>query len=194
MTEDNDLNLQVADPPHDPETDSSRDEVLYCTVHPDVATSLRCNKCGRPMCTQCAVRTPVGYRCRECVRGQQAVFFNARSTDYLIAGVVSFLLSVLGGAIVPRLGIFFAIILSPFVGSLIAQAVQRLTGRRRGEYTGVVVVAGIILGALPALWTVVQLLFLGAPLGVVLSALLLPGAYVGIVASVAYGWFRYGKL
>ena len=47
------------------------DGLTYCEVHPDRETSLRCNKCGRLMCTECAVLTPVGYRCRECVRGQQ---------------------------------------------------------------------------------------------------------------------------
>src|SRR5690606_10430831 len=45
-----------------PETDT-----LYCTVHPTRATLLRCNRCGRPMCTDCAVQHPVGLRCRECV-------------------------------------------------------------------------------------------------------------------------------
>ena len=31
------------------------EEILYCTVHPTVQTTLRCNRCGRPMCTKCAV-------------------------------------------------------------------------------------------------------------------------------------------
>jgi len=34
------------------------------------------------------VRTPVGYRCRECVRGQQQVFETAVWSDYVIAAVV----------------------------------------------------------------------------------------------------------
>ncbi len=42
----------------------------YCANHPGVETSLRCNKCGKPICAKCAVRTPTGYRCKECVRGQ----------------------------------------------------------------------------------------------------------------------------
>ncbi|HYN88142.1 MAG TPA: tetratricopeptide repeat protein, partial [Ardenticatenaceae bacterium] len=43
------------------------EEMLHCSVHPDRETMLRCNRCGRPMCPECAVRTPVGLRCRECV-------------------------------------------------------------------------------------------------------------------------------
>ena len=34
-------------------------------------TGLRCSRCGKPICPQCAVRTPVGLRCPDCagVRG-----------------------------------------------------------------------------------------------------------------------------
>ncbi|HRE45590.1 MAG TPA: hypothetical protein PKY87_16680, partial [Terricaulis sp.] len=37
------------------------------------------------MCVQCAVQTPVGYRCKECVRGIQSKYFNANPYDDLIA-------------------------------------------------------------------------------------------------------------
>ena len=37
-------------------------ESLTCANHPDRETLLRCNKCGKPICISCAVRTPVGYR------------------------------------------------------------------------------------------------------------------------------------
>jgi len=65
-------------------------DATFCAVHPAIETTLRCNKCGRYMCTKCVVRTPVGYRCRQCVNQQQAVFFTATQTDYLIAAAVSF--------------------------------------------------------------------------------------------------------
>ena len=35
----------------------------YCANHPTVETTLRCNKCGKPICAKCAIRTPTGYRC-----------------------------------------------------------------------------------------------------------------------------------
>ena len=50
---------------------------VYCANHPGVETSLRCNKCGKPICAKCAIRTPTGYRCKECVRGQQRIFETA---------------------------------------------------------------------------------------------------------------------
>src|SRR5689334_10585852 len=75
-------------------------EVLFCIVHASVETSLRCNKCGRPMCIKCARRTPVGYRCKECVSNQQAIFFNAQPLDPVIQVVVSTLLSLVGAGII----------------------------------------------------------------------------------------------
>ena len=58
---------------------------LYCYVHPDRETLLRCNNCERPICTQCAVLTPTGYRCKECIRSQQKKFETAENSDLVIA-------------------------------------------------------------------------------------------------------------
>ena len=46
------------------QTTTTEEEVLieYCEKHPDREARLRCNRCNRLMCTQCAVRTPTGYR------------------------------------------------------------------------------------------------------------------------------------
>jgi len=130
----------------------TQEELVYCTVHPNIATSLRCNRCGRPMCTRCAVKTPVGYRCRECVREQQDKFFDAQMRDYLIAGVVALVMSFVAAAILARIGWFIIVFfLAPAAGGLIGRAVFRLTGRRRGRYTGAVVGTCVVLGALPFL-------------------------------------------
>jgi Na+/proline symporter len=102
------------------------------------------------MCTRCAVKTPVGYRCRECVRSQQDKFFDAQLRDYLIAGVVSLTISFFAAGLLARLGWFLiAFFLSPAAGALIGRAVWRLTGRRRGRYTAIVVGANVVVGALP---------------------------------------------
>lgn len=134
------------------DTDTSEEEVVYCTVHPNTATSLRCNRCGRPMCTRCAVKTPVGYRCRECVREQQDKFFNAQMLDYLIAAGVTLVMSFFAAGILARIGWFFiAFFLAPAAGGLIGRAVMTLTRKRRGRYTGAVVGTCVVLGALPFL-------------------------------------------
>jgi membrane associated rhomboid family serine protease len=39
-----------------------------CYRHPDRATRLSCSNCGRPICIDCAIDTPVGQKCPECAR------------------------------------------------------------------------------------------------------------------------------
>jgi hypothetical protein len=136
-----------------PTPHSPAGEVMYCTVHPTVETTLRCNKCGRPMCAKCAVKTPVGYRCKECVRGQQTVFYNANSLDPLIQGIVSLPLGAVGAGLISfiSLGIWgwlIAFWASSAIGALIADVAHRVVGKRRGRYGWLAVGGGIILGAL----------------------------------------------
>ena len=68
---------------------------VYCANHPGVETSLRCNNCGKPICARCAIHTPTGYRCAECVRGQQKIFNTARWVDYLLGFITGILFLVL---------------------------------------------------------------------------------------------------
>lgn len=129
-------------------------EITYCVNHPDTETTLRCNRCGRPVCLKCVKLTDVGYRCKDCIREQQDSFFNAENTDYLIVAVVSFFLAAVAGPIISLLfgifGLFFGVIiavfLGPAVGGVAATIIRRSVGRRRGRYMGVVAVVAIILG------------------------------------------------
>ena len=126
-------------------------EPMYCVNHPDVETYLRCNKCGRPICTKCAVLTPVGYRCKDCVRAQQRVFYAGfRPTYYLVAAVVALPLALVAGWLVPSLG-WFAVVLGPLAGVGIAEVVRWAIRRQRGQYIWLVVCGCIIVGALPQL-------------------------------------------
>jgi hypothetical protein len=160
----------------------SVDEVTYCAVHPDRETGLRCNKCNRLMCADCAVQTPVGYRCKQCVRQHEDKFFNASTVDYGIVFVVAAVIAGLGYVGVSLIGGFliFVFIIAAAIGGAIGEAALRLTGRRRGRYSGYVAGAGAVIGALlPMLIMFGQLVF--AP------SLLI---YAGIVAVTAYGRFR----
>ncbi len=124
------------------------EETLYCTVHPDREATLRCNKCGRPMCVQCAVQTPVGYRCKECVRGIQSKYFNANPYDDLIAfgiaaaatGVVGYVISSIG------LPIFITLILGFPAGGLIGEAIVRAVQKRRSRNMAKFSAAGAVIG------------------------------------------------
>ena len=167
----------------------------YCVNHPSVPTGLRCNKCGNPICVKCAVRTPVGYRCRSCVKNQQAVFYTASSMDYVVAAVITLPLAAIGQFIGPMLG-FFALFAGPIVGGLVAQLVYRANGKRRGQYTWLVVGACMIIGALPALAVSALPMLLGMSGGFSLYGLLglaWPLAYLALAVGSAVAWLRFGK-
>jgi hypothetical protein len=138
---------------------------LYCANHPSVETWLRCNKCNKPICTKCAVQTPVGFRCKECVRTQQAVYFNAERWDTPIAFALSAALTAIATPIVGGLlsiagffGLLIAFMLGSGAGSLLAQVIRRAINRRRGRYLGWAavggVVCGLLLGSVVALFTI----------------------------------------
>jgi MFS family permease len=123
-------------------------EQLVCANHPQTPTSLRCNKCGKLICSRCAVRTPVGYRCRDCLRVQQQSFETAFWYDYVIAVVIAAPLAGVAGLLLTRLG-FFVIFLAPVAGGVVAEAVRWAVRRRRGRYLSWVATGGFVLGCLP---------------------------------------------
>lgn len=152
-------------------------ETIFCANHPGRPTLLRCNRCEKPICTKCAVQTPTGYRCRECVRGQQKTFETAQWYDIPLAFVISFLLSFLGSLIASVMG-FFVLFIAPIVGTIIAEAARSVTQRRRSQRLFLMVGIGTFLGALP--WFLRDLLF-----GLSLS-LLWQGLYTFTVTTTSY--------
>jgi len=131
----------------------TEEAVLYCANHPNTETLLRCNKCGKPICVKCATLTDVGYRCKECIRSHQNIYFNAESWDNPIAFGVSFLVAGIATPILSALlgfggffGIIFAFILGPGAGGILSQIIRRAVGRRRGRYLHYSAIAGVILG------------------------------------------------
>ena len=167
------------------------DDLLYCQWHPKVETTLRCYQCETPICVKCARRTPVGYLCPDCQRGHKQRFVQSRSTDYVIAGVISV---VLGGvaSILPLLGSWwFLIFLSPLAGSLTAELVWRAVGRRFGPHLWWIVGAGIVVGSLPVLGlSLLPLLALlqGNLWG--LQGLLIWGLHIVLAVGAAVARFR----
>jgi hypothetical protein len=175
-------------------SDQPTGEVLYCANHPDVETYLRCNKCNKPICLKCAELTEVGYRCKECIREQQNVFYNALESDNLIAfglaagiTLVAWPIAVLLFGLVSRLLWIFSWIIAAFVGSgagaSLAQIIRRSVGRRRGRYIRHFTLAGIVVGLLLSM--VLTSMFLGFPL------FSLPALLFGILAiASAYQTLR----
>ena len=162
---------------------ASSPEPLHCVNHPKTATWLRCNKCGRPVCSKCIVRTPVGYRCKDCTRSQQQVFETARWPDYVVAFVLPALLAPLGGVLSVPLG-FFAIFLAPVAGGIIAELVRLAARGRRGRRLNLVAAGGFVAGCLPLL---AYFIFLALGGGANLMSLVWPALYItlGVGALMA---------
>jgi hypothetical protein len=128
---------------------AQQEEVHYCAVHADVEATLRCNKCDRSMCIKCAVQTPVGYRCRECVRGLEDKFFTAQPNDYALVAGVCVVLGAVGGFLISLFPMLFIAIVAgiPF-GGMVSEAARRVTSKRRGRYTAQVAAGATALGIL----------------------------------------------
>jgi hypothetical protein len=157
--------------------------ILYCANHPQVETSLRCNRCSKPICPKCAISTPTGYRCRECVRGQQKVFETSRWYDFISASLISLVLSFVGSLIIPRFWLF-AILLTPVAGVIIAEAIRFAVQRRRSLRLFRIAAIAAAAGSLPllvmGLFILVQGGF-GSLIDVILRLL-----YTSIVTSTVY--------
>jgi hypothetical protein len=162
---------------------------LHCANHPDRETMLRCNRCDKPICYQCAVRTPVGYRCKECVREQQNVYYNGGTGDLVIGGAVAVVLGgIFGGLAYAFLGLigFFSFIVAffagPAAGGAVAEVIRRAVRKRRTrgmKWLAAVLfllglfVAGILLQGFPRMfvrWDV--LLFAGLAASTIYARLL----------------------
>jgi hypothetical protein len=127
---------------------SDETTTIYCANHPNVETSLRCNRCNKPICVKCAVSTPTGYRCKECIRGLQKVYETAIWYDYVFAVIISGVLSYIGSQILPSLG-FFSLFLSPVAGVIIAEAVRLAVRKRRSRGLFLAAAGAAAIGSLP---------------------------------------------
>jgi hypothetical protein len=179
--------LEVTLPPTGEAAQAAGETALVCYRHPGRETGLRCYSCERPICIKCAKRTPVGYRCPECIREAEGVFYTANVVDYLLAGVVTLILGLIAGYIVNFVG-FFVIFIGPAAGSLIGRLAFRVARRHHGRWlphlvAGMVALGGLLPRVLP--------LFLGLLMGQVSLAglgfgLIWPLIYVFLATGAAY--------
>lgn len=157
---------------------------LYCVNHPQRETLLRCNRCNRPICSACAVLTPTGYRCKDCLRGQQKIFETAQTIDYLVAIVIAAALSFGGSLIAPVMG-FFIIFIGPIAGVIIAEAIRWATRRRRSKVLFQLAAGAAAVGSLPLLLIRLLPLLMGGGIGGLLG-LVWQGVYTFLVVTTVY--------
>jgi hypothetical protein len=131
-------------------------EILYCAYHPDRETTLRCNRCGKPICASCAIRVPTGYRCKDCVRELQKRYELTEWYDFVIAFVLAAVGSFLASLLVfPIASIFFFGLLllfyAPFAGGVIASLTRWALRNHHSRALHRTATAGLIVGGLPSL-------------------------------------------
>lgn len=172
-------------------------DTLYCYVHPDRETGLRCTSCDRPICGECAQRAAVGQLCPECAKARRPVNYQVSPGNLAVAGGVTAVLSALASTLALLLlgnigffGLFIAFLLGPVAGDLLVRLLDRLTHAKRGRTMQLTV--GLAYGAGVLLMLGGLALAIGAPLILGMGSLLfrLPlGLYlftgVAIVTAIA---------
>lgn len=167
---------------NDTSPSSEQGSVLYCANHPHTETTLRCNRCEKPICAKCAVLTPTGYRCKECVRGQQKVFDTAETRDYLIALPLAGILGFIGGLIIPRLS-FFVFFVAPAAGAIYAEIIRRVLQKRRSKRLFQLTAAAVFIGSMVPVFSSLILPIL---------AMLMGDQVAGYLASVGFSLIWQG--
>ena len=160
-------------------TEENGNEYQVCYKHPDRKTYLRCNKCGRPICLECAVQTPTGYRCKECIKAQQQVFNTSEKKDYIIGALIAAVLGSIGGYVwkwIPFFSFISAVIVGGLFGKLICTAVRAAVSKRRSDTLNKVVVIAASAGAL-----------IGQFQDIILFFNLLSWGHAGLIFSSASG-------
>lgn len=161
-------------------------EPVYCVNHPDRETLLRCNKCGKPICPECAIRHPVGLRCRQCAHLRRIPTYDLSPRHYVLAlaaGLPSAIAGVVLGGIFSRLlslpfiGGFIPWVIAFAVGLLTAEAISRATGYKRGVGLQVVASICIVFGY-----------FIGNPLLLLATSYLLVGR---IAIMPLWAWLNF---
>lgn len=157
---------------------------LYCENHPNVETTLRCNRCEKPICAKCAVLTETGYRCTECVRQQQKTFDTATWFDYLLAIGIAVILAYIGSLLTSRIG-FFTIFVAPIAGIVIAEAIRFVIRRRRSKRLFKATAAATAFGGLLPVLSILALT--GLTIGLTgIFFFIWPVVYTVIVTSTVY--------
>lgn len=149
---------------------------LVCYRHPSRETALRCYTCSKPICTDCAVKTPVGYSCPDCIRDLRKSYYSAKPLDYIIGFLVAMPTATLAAFLVGFVG-FFVFLIAPTVGTIIGRVTFWAVRRRRGRFLPHLMAGTVVLGTAVA-W------FFGA------GSFLWLGIYAFMAASAAYYFVR----
>lgn len=130
---------------------------MQCAIHPDVETSLRCGKCGQPICPKCMVQTPVGARCPECARSYRLPTFQVNTRYLLIAvGVglgTAIIYGLIWGAIGSSLNFFYLnLLLAAGAGYAASEVIGLSTNRKRGIKLAAIAGSAVVISYLVSIF------------------------------------------
>ncbi len=152
---------------------------MKCTSPSHFESTLRCGKCGEPICPRCMVETPVGARCLRCARLYKLPTFRVTGRHYLIATGVGLGMALVTGLIwgIARRLLYFPylnFLLALGAGSAIGEVISLSVNRKRGTYLAVIAGLAVALSYLTAVlspWGIAFNLFdlLALGMGIVMA-------------------------
>jgi len=157
---------------------------MKCATHPDVETSLRCGKCGKPICPKCMVQTPVGARCRDCAGLYKLPTYRVSGTHYLRAAGAAVAGGGVTGLIWGAIGMvlpfyFLNLLLAAGIGYGIGELVGLSVNRKRGKWLAVIGSIGVVIA-----YVVSVTVFMNPPFGIIPLIVDLVGLGAGIYMAV----------
>jgi hypothetical protein len=121
----------------------------HCANHPDRETRVQCSSCGKPICPDCMVYSPVGIKCRECARLPKSALIRLKPERWVKA--IAAALAVGTGAglgyylLLSGVGFFFfAYFAAIGIGYLVGEAVLRAAGYYHGRETALIALGGTV--------------------------------------------------
>jgi hypothetical protein len=131
---------------------------MRCATHPEVETTLRCSKCGKPICPMCLVQTPVGARCPDCARLRKLPTFRISTRHLLIAVAtglgMAIVYGLIWGLISSFLDFFYLNLLLAAgsgyaIGEVISLSVNRKRGLKLAVIAGIAVAISYLISVFP---------------------------------------------
>jgi hypothetical protein len=123
-----------------------QEPVPRCANHPSVETRVSCASCGKPLCPDCMVQSPVGIKCAGCARLPRSARVRMKPDRAIRAVGAALAVAVVGGVALASLATtgfgFFGFIVAYGVGRGGGELVLRAAGRFRGQTTGAIAAAG----------------------------------------------------
>ena len=182
--------------------DLTEPQPLHCYRHPERETWVRCGRCDQPICMSCAMQGRSACAARPAASRPGTPWRRCgriKSPSVLVAGGLGAAVGYFGA----QFG-WFMIVVGFFAGTLIAEALDRTVGIKRGPRILAIAVAGILVGgliggafSLAGLWREMQA-FAASPEAegmpaYPLDAFLMqyvPSVLIALVATIVGAWTR----